>query len=211
MSLLSSLFRTSNGVHEWPIIAAGISSGFQDVKKRWFNECVVAVDLGLFADKQVAVDPGSAPDKQAKVKVVHTDLGGAAALAITGYQICCASSVIAMNGYVSKTSTKDFVDLLCGRVSDRETSELLKYIRRYDAANNDASTQRFKFGVDVARYVTNEEPSMILSLHVASLAEKLLTLTSVVIANAFGDSARVHKLTRQITLLDTQLRACLHL
>ena len=193
MSFLSGIFRTAPNKDQWPFIAAGISSGFQDVKKRWFNECVVAVDLGLFADKQV------------KAKVVHTDLGGAGALAITGYQICCASSVIARNGYASKNSKKDFLDLLCGRVSGVETSELLRYIRRYDAENNEPSTQRFRLGADVARYVTNEEPSMILSLHVASLAEKLFTLTCVVIANAFGDSARVHKLARQITVLDAQL------
>ena len=206
MSVLSNLFRSAPRTDEWPIIATGISSGFQDVKKRWFNECVVAMDLGLFADKQVAVDPaGSVPDKQAKTNVVHTDLDGAAALAITGYQICCASTVIARNGYVSKTCTKGFVDLLCGRVSGVETSELLRYIKRYDAANYEPSTQRLRFGVDVARYVTNEEPSKFISLHVATLAEKLFTMTSVVIANAFGDSARGHKLSRQIALLNTQL------
>jgi len=193
MSFFSKLVSSTPSTHQWPVITTSISSGFQDVKKRWFNECVVALDLGLFADKQE------------KAKVVQTDLGGAGALAITGYQICCAGSAIVRHGYLSKTSTNDFLDLLCSRVSGVETSELLRYISRYDAANNDASTQRFKFGVDVARYVTDQEPSMILSLHVASLAEKLFTLSCVVIANAFGDSARVHKLSRQITLLDTQL------
>jgi hypothetical protein len=209
MSFLSNLFRTAPGADEWPIIAAGISTGFQDVKKGWFNECVAAMEQGLFVDKQVAVDPdpGSFADKQAKAEVVHSDLGGAGALAITGYQICCASSVVAKNGYVSKTSTKDFLDLLCRRVSGVDATELLRYIRRYDAANSDGSTQRFRFGVDVARYVINEEPSMLLSLHVASLAERLFTLNCVVIANAFGDSARVAKLSRQITLLDRQLLA----
>jgi hypothetical protein len=210
MSFLSTLFRPAATIDHWPIIAAGISSAFQDVKTRWFNECVVAMDLGLSVDKQRSVDPRSLADIQAKAKVVHTDLGGSGALAITGYQICCAGSVIAMNGYLSKTSTKAFLDLLCGRVSGVETGELLKYIRRYDAAN-EPSTRRFKLGVDLARYVTNQEPSMLLSLHVASLAEKLFTLTCVVIANAFGDSARVHKLSRQITLLDSQLRPSLHL
>ncbi|MEK6405856.1 MAG: hypothetical protein AABN34_02705 [Acidobacteriota bacterium] len=191
---MSNLFRTAPGTDEWPIISAGISSGFQDVKKRWFSECVMAMELGLFADKTD------------KAKVFHTELGGAGALAITGYQICCASSVIPRNGYVSKSSTKEFVDLLCGRVSGVETSELLRYIRRYDAANNEASTQRFKFGVDVARYVINDEPSMMISVQVASLAEKLFTLTCIVIANAFDDSARAHKLSRQIASLEMQLR-----
>jgi hypothetical protein len=183
MSFLSNMFRTAPATNEWPAIATGISSGFQDVKKRWFNECVMAVELGLFADNQAKAKT----DKQEKAKVVHLDLAGAGALAVTGYQICCAGSVIARNGYVSKTSTKDFLDLLCSRVSGVETGELLRYISRYEASNNDPSMQRLKFGRDVVRYVTNEEPSMILSLHVASLAEKLFTLTRMVIANAFGD------------------------
>ena len=207
MSFLSGLFRTAPGPHEWPIIAAGISRGFQDVKKRWFNECVAAMQQGLFVDKQVARDTGSLAEKQAKAEVVHSDLAGTAALAITGYQICCASSVVAKNGYVSKTSTKDFLDLLCRRVSGVEATDLLRYINRYDAGDSDGSTQRFRFGVDVARYVINEEPSMLLSLHVASLAERFFTLNSVVIANAFGDSARVAKLSGQITLQDRQLLA----
>jgi len=47
MSFWSKLFRTAPGNYEWPIITAGISSGFQDVKKRWFNECVVAMDMRI--------------------------------------------------------------------------------------------------------------------------------------------------------------------
>lgn len=194
MSLLSTLFRTSPATSEWPIIAAGISSGFQDLKKSWFNECVVTVDLGLFADKQ------------AKARVVNTDLGGAGALAITAYQICCAGSLIRRNGYVSKSSSRDFLDSLFSRVSGVETVQLSRYLTRYDALRNDASTQRFRFAVDVARYITNEEPPMTVSLHVASIAVKLFTQTSMVIANAFGDSAQAHKLSREITLLNRQLR-----
>jgi hypothetical protein len=188
MSIFSNPFRSTPNTNQWPIIAASISSGFQDVKRRWFNECVVAMDLGLFADKEE------------KAKVVHTDLGGAGALAVTGYQICCASSIIARNGYISKTSTKDFLDLLWGRVSGVETRELLKYTRRYDGVSSDTPTQQFRLGVDVARYVINGEPSMIISLQVASLAQKLSAQTCMVIANAFGDSAGVRKLSRQITL-----------
>jgi hypothetical protein len=207
MTFLSNLFRTAPGRDEWPFIAASISSGFQDVKKRWFNECVVAVDLGLFADKQTTAAPASSADKQASVRVVHTDLGGAGALAITGYQIFCASRVITANGYTLKTSTRDFVDLLRGRVSGVASNEILGYLRRYDAENNDASAQRFKFGVDVASYIIDEDPSNVLSLHVASLAEKLFTLSAVVVANAFGDSVRAHKLSRQITMLDARVWA----
>jgi hypothetical protein len=176
------------------------------VKQQWFNECVVAVDLGLFAGNQRAVVELSSVYKHAKEKVVHADLGGTAALAITGYQINCASTLIAENAYVSKTSAKGFLDVLCGRVSGVETSELLKYLKRYDGANSDASAQRFKFAVDIAHYITNEEPSRILSLHITSLAEKLCLLTSVVIAKAFDDSAGAHKLSRQIMLFNKQLR-----
>ena len=188
MSIFSNPFRSTPNTNQWPTIAASISSGFQDVKRRWFDECVVAMDLGLFADKEE------------KAKVVHTTLGGAGALAVTGYQISCAGSIIARNGYVSKTSAKDFVDLLWGRVSGVETRELLKYTRRYDELGCDTSTQRFRVGVDVARYVINGEPSMIISLQVASLVQKLSTNTCMVIASAFGDSPRVHKLSRQIAL-----------
>jgi hypothetical protein len=194
VSLLSTLFRTAPGIGEWPLIATDISSGFQDVKKRWFNECVVNVDLGLFADKQV------------KAKVVNTDLGGAAALAITAYQICCAGTLIGSNGYVSKSSRKDFLRLLFSRVSGAENAELSKYLTRYDALSNDAATQRLRFAVDVARYVANEEPPMAVSLHVASIAEKLFSQSAVVIAKAFGDLPRAHKLTQQIALLNKQLR-----
>jgi len=206
MRTLASLFRTAPSTYEWPVIASTISSGFQVVKQQWFNECVVAVDLGLFAGHQLAVVELSSVYKHAKEKVVHADLGGAAAVAITGYQINCASSLIAENGYVSKTAAKGFLDVLCGRVSGVETNELLKYLKRYDFANNDASTQRFKFAVDIAHYITNEEPSMILSVHVASLAEKLFALTSVVIAKAFRDSAGAHKLYQQLETMDMQFR-----
>jgi hypothetical protein len=171
------------------------------VKQQWFNECVVAVDLGLFADKQVA-DPNLPPYKRAQEKVVQTVLGGSAALAITGYQINCASDLIAENDYLPKSMALDFLDLLRGRVSGVETGELLKYLKRYSSANNDASTQRFKFAVDIARYITDEEPSMILSLHVTSLAEKLSALTSVVVAKAFGDTSQVQNLSRQIRSFD---------
>ena len=187
MSIFSNPFRSTPNTNQWPIIAASISSGFQEVKRQWFNECVVAMDLGLFADKEE------------KAKVVHTTLSGAGALAVTGYQICCAGSMIARNGYISKTSTRDFLDLLWGRVSGVDARELLKYNRRYDDVS-DTSTQQFRLGVDVARYVINGEPSMIISLQVASLAQKLSARTNIVIANAFGDSPRVHKLSRQIAL-----------
>ena len=199
------MFSPSPSTYEWPIIASTISSGFQVVKQQWFNECVVAVDLGLFADKQLAVaDPNPSPYRRAQEKVVQTDLGGPAALAITGYQINCANGLIAETGYIPKPIVMDFLDLLRGRVSGVEIGEFLKYLKRYDATSNDSSTQRFKFAVDIARYITNEEPSMILSLHVASLAEKLSALTGVVIAKAFGDSSRVQKLSRQIESFDKQ-------
>ena len=207
MKFLTNLFSTAPDSYAWPTIATSISSGFQTIKLRWFNECVVAVDLGLYTDKQVANgQPESAPNTQALDKVVHSELGGDAALAITAYQIHCASTLIDENGYIAKSSTKDFLDLLCGRVSGINANELLQCVRRYEIRNNDASKQRFNFGSDVARYITDREPSMILSLHVASLAEKLFASTSVVIAKAFGDSAKVHKLSRQITLLERQLR-----
>jgi hypothetical protein len=190
MRFLSNLFCATPGTAQWPIIATVISSGFQDVKKNWFEHCVVAVDLGLFADKQE------------KAKVVRTHLGGAGALAITGYQVVCAKSNIAKNAYLPKASIKDFIELLCSRVSGVETRELWKYIKRYDEVSNETHTQRFRLGVDLARYVINEEPSTTISLHVASLAEKLSAETCMVIANAFGDSAGVHKLSRQITSLE---------
>ena len=203
MRFLSNFFSTAPSTYDWPIIATSISSGFQVAKQQWFSQCVVAVDLGLFADKQLP-DPNPSLHRRSQEKVVQTELGGDAALAITGYQINCASDLIAENGYISKPIANDFVDLLRERVSGVETGQLLKYLRRYDAMSNDASTQRFKFAVDIARYITNEEPSMILSLHVAALAEKLSALTCVVIAKAFGDSSRVHKLSRQIQLFDEQ-------
>lgn len=205
MKFWSQLFRTTPAHDEWPIIATRISSGFQEAKKRWFNECVVAVDLGLFADKRAAVGPGAIIDNNATVNVVNTDLCGAGAVAITAFQICFASSFIAINGYIPKDSNNAFVDLLCGRVFGVEPGELLRSIRRYDATNNDPSTQRFKLGVDVARYIIDQEPSTILSLHVSSLAEKLTTFTGVVIANEFGDAARARQLSREIPSLDAQL------
>jgi len=193
MSLLSSLFQPSLRISQWPTVIAAISSDFQEVKKRWFNECVVAVDLGLFADKEEMV------------KVVFTELGGSGALAITAYQICCARAVIAKNGYVSKTSMPDFLDALFGRVRGAQINELLKYMKRYDDLCSETSTQQFRFGVDVARYIINQEPSMILSLQVASLAEKLAALSGIAVLKAFGDSTRVHKLSRQVALLDKRL------
>ena len=193
MRLLSNLFQPTLKTNQWSTVIAAISSGFQEVKKRWFNECVVAIDLGLFADKQETV------------KVVVTELGGSGALAITAYQICCARAVIARNGYIDATSTPDFLGTLSGRVSGAQIDELLRYVKRYDGLSSETSTQRFRFGVDVARYIINQEPSMILSLRVASLAEKLSALSGIAVLNAFGDSTRAHKLSRQVASLDKQL------
>lgn len=191
MSFLSTLFRSATTIDQLPAIATAISGAFQVVKKRWFNECVVAMDLGLFADKQETA------------KVVHSEIGGAAALAITGFQICCARDLVTENGYISKALTKDFLNLLCGRVSGVSPGELLSCIKRYDEVSGEP--RRFRFAVDIARYVTNEEPSMTTTLHVTALAEKLLALTAVAIADTFGDSRSSHKLSRTITVLDTQL------
>jgi hypothetical protein len=188
MGIFSNPFRSTPNTNQWPTIAASISSGFQDVKRQWFNDCVAAVDLGLLLDNEE------------KTKVVHTTLAGDGALAVTGYQICCASSTIAGNGYIPKRSAKDFLDLLWGQVSGVETRELLKYTRRYDEVSRDTSTQHFRLGVDVGRYLINGEPSMIVSLHVASRVQQLAAQTCMVIADAFGDLPRVHKLSRQIAL-----------
>jgi hypothetical protein len=194
MSFLSNLFRKAPGPDQWPIISADIGRGFQDVKKTWFCECVSAVELGLLADNTE------------KAKVVHTELGGAGALAITGYQICCAGDIIVKNGYIAKTLVNDFLELLRSRISGVETSDLLRCIRRYDEVGSEPSTQLFRLGVDVASYVINDQPSMMISVQVASLAEKLSALTSMVIANAFDDPVRVSKLSREITSLEMQLR-----
>jgi len=193
MSFLSNIFDPTLKTNQWPAIIADITSEFQEVKKRWFNECVVAIDLGLFSDKQETV------------KVICTELGGAGALAITAYQICRARAVISKNGYISKTSIPNFVDSISGRVSGAQINEILNCVKRYEGTIGETNTQQFRFGVDVARYIINQEPPLIVSLHVASLAEKLSALSDIAIVNAFGDRAKVHKLSRQITLLDEQI------
>src|ERR1041385_4600315 len=100
-----SLLSRSAKPHLWPRIASQLSSSLLQVKLRWFNECVVAIDLGLFADKKVSV------------QVVNTDLGGSAAIAITAFQINCVESLISKHGYVSKDGVREFMDMICGRVS----------------------------------------------------------------------------------------------
>ena len=190
MNIFTKYFHATTDKTEWPVLATAISSGLQEVKRSWFRECVVAMDLGLMSDKS------------AKARVVNTELGGAGALAITAYQICCVKAVSSHNRYVPKSLLEEFLDLLCSRVSGADGKELSKYLRRYDEVSEDQSTQRFRFGLDIARYVINEEPSMIISLHASSLAQKLFVQSSMVVAKAFGDSAAIHKMSREVNLIN---------
>jgi len=190
MNIFAKYFHATTDKTEWPVLATAISSGLQEVKRSWFRECAVAMDLGLMSDKS------------AKARVVNTELGGAGALAITAYQICCVKAVSSHNRYVPKSLLEEFLDLLCSRVSGADGKELSKYIRRYDEVSEDQSTQRFRFGLDIARYVINEEPSMIISLHGSSLAQKLFVQSSMVVAKAFGDSAAIHKMSREVNLIN---------
>jgi hypothetical protein len=190
MNIFTKYFHATTDKTEWPVLATAISSGLQEVKRSWFRECAVAMDLGLMSDKS------------AKARVVNTELGGAGALAITAYQICCVKALSSHNRYVPKSLLEEFLDLLCSRVSGAEGKELSKYIRRYDEVSDDQSTQRFRFGLDIARYVINEEPSMIISLHAASLAQKLFVQTSMVVAKTFGDTAAIHKMSREVKLIN---------
>jgi|GEM_PF-5018436 len=190
MNIFTKYFHATTDKTEWPVLATAISSGLQEVKRSWFRECAVAMDLGLMSDKS------------AKARVVNTELGGAGALAITAYQICCVKAVSSHNRYVTKSLLEEFLDLLCSRVSGADGKELSKYIRRYDEVSEDQSTQRFRFGLDIARYVINEEPSMIISLHASSLAQKLFVQSSMVVAKAFGDSAAIHKMSREVKLIN---------
>ena len=158
------------------MITATISSGLDDVKRLWFDHCVVAIELALFADKAE------------KAKVIHTMLDGAASVAITGYQFCSASGLIAKQSYIAKGSRQDFLDLLLGRISEAGMRELPRYIKRYEQVSDELETQRFRTGLDVARYVIGQEPTMMISLHAASLVQTLYTSTCQVVANAFGGS-----------------------
>jgi len=196
MNILTRLFHATSDKSEWPVLVSAISSGLQEVKRSWFHECVIAMDLGLMSDKS------------AKARVVNTELDGAGALAITAYQICCVKAASSHNRYVPKSLLEAFLEMLCSRVSGANGKELSKYIRRYDEVSEDPSTQRFRFGLDIARYVINEEPSMIISLHVASLAQKLFVQSSMVVAKAFGDSAAVHKMSREVKLINKPVVLC---
>lgn len=160
----------------------------------WFDQCVWAMQRGIQAD----------PEE--KAKVVETTLGGSAALAITGYQLYCASTMIAKNSYLPKGSINDFLEGLYNRISGTEASDLLKHIKRYEQVSNEISTQQFRLAVEVARYVVNQEPSMIIALHVSALAQTLLIQTSMVIAHAFGDFSRADKLARQLKSVDSKAK-----
>jgi hypothetical protein len=188
MSLLRIL-RPTPKTEQWPAITSAISKDLHEVKMHWFDLCVWALQKGIMADRTE------------KAKVVETTLGGSAALAITGYQLHCASRMIAKNSYLSKGAIAEFLDLLYSRISGIEASELLKSIRRYEQVGDDTATQHFRLAVDVTRYVINQEPSMIIALHASSLAQTLFIQTSMVIANTFGDLSRVDKLSRQLKSL----------
>src|ERR1051325_5363853 len=157
MSFLSTLLQQSTPIGQWPSIASVISNGFLEIKQIWFNQSVISMDFGLLADKQK------------RARVVNDTLGGAAALAITAYQISCATDMIIKNKYVEKSQANDFVDLLCGRVCGVEPKEFQKYVRRYEEVRGDNSTQRFRLGVDVAGYVINAEPPMRSEEHTSEL------------------------------------------
>jgi len=196
MNIFTKFLHATSDKSEWPVLATAISSGLQEVKRSWFRECVVAMDLGLMSDKS------------AKARVANTELGGAGALAITAYQIGCVKAVSSHNRYIPKSLLDAFLEMLCSRVSGANGKELSKLIRRYDEVSADPSTQQFRFGLDIARYVINEEPSMIVSLHAASLAQKLFIQSSMVVAKAFGDSAAVHKMSRDVKLINKPVVLC---
>src|ERR1051325_3182551 len=107
MSFLSNIFRASPGSNQWPMIAATISSGLDEVKTQWFNQCVVSMELGLFVNNA------------GKAKIINTELGDAALVAITAYQVCSASCLIAKRSYIARGSRQGFLDLLFGRLSER--------------------------------------------------------------------------------------------
>src|ERR1051325_5707519 len=118
MSFLSNIFRTSPSSNQWPMIATTIRSGLAEVKTHWFNQCVTAVELGLYEDRTE------------KARVTQVTLGGAAALAITGYQFCTARQLIAKNSYIAKAARQDFLDMLFGKISETGAGDLFKYIKR---------------------------------------------------------------------------------
>jgi hypothetical protein len=167
-----------------------ISRNLHDVKLQWFEQCVFAMEMGIQADLTE------------KAQVTQTTLNGSAALAITGYQLYCVSNMIANNSYIPKNSVKDFMDLLYGRISGIDMTELLKYVRRFEQISSESS-QQFRLGVEVARYVINQEPSMLITLHVSSLAQTLFASSSLVIANAFGDFPKIARFTKQIKELSS--------
>jgi hypothetical protein len=185
MNFLSNILRTAPKTNQWSELTMTISSNLHDVKLHWFDECVTAMEMGIQADLTE------------KAQVVQTTLNGSAALAITGYQLYCVSNIIANDSYIPRNSVKDFMDLLYGRISCIEMVELLKYVRRFEQMSSESS-QQFRLGVEVARYVIHQEPSMLISLHVSSLAQTLFARSSLVIAKAFGDFPRIAKLTKQL-------------
>ena len=185
MRIFSTLFRPTPDVKQWPGIATTLIKGLQDVRRQWFEQCVFAMELGIQADFNE------------KARVVQTQLAGSVAHAIAGYQFSYLSQDLEKNSYLPKGSIKEFMNLLFGRVAGSEINDLLKYHNRFEQVSNDTSTQYFRLAVEVARYVINQEPSMLISLHVSSIATALSDETSIVIAEAFGDMLRVEKLRRK--------------
>ncbi len=190
MNFLSNIIRTAPKTNLWSEMSRTISSDLHDVKLDWFEQCVFAMEMGIQADLTE------------KAQVIHTTLNGSAALAITGYQLYCVSNMMSNHSYIPKNSVKDFMDLLYSRISGIELVELLKYVRRFEQMSSESS-QQFRLGVEVARYVINQEPPMLISLHVSALAQKLFVRSALVIANAFGDFPRSAKLTKQLKELST--------
>jgi hypothetical protein len=43
---------------------------------------------------------------------------------------------------------------------------------------------------------------MIISLHASSLAQKLFVQSSMVVAKTFGDTAAIHKMSREVKLIN---------
>ncbi len=169
---------------DWPRICACITDGLEAVRKEFFDSCV----------RQLRRVSSESEDFPVDVVVVNDVLGGQADLAIKALQLTHASSFLAKHAYIPRRKGKDFADLLYAHVCGGQIRKILEYQSRYLEVAEDGGTLLFRFSLDVAKYICDEEAPLPQSQIVAIGVRHYLSIGNIVVASCFEDRETVREL-----------------
>jgi len=164
--------------NEWMIISTRIAGGLEEIRNGFFDWCIRILEL----DK--------AGKDRLEIPIVCRILGGEGDLAIKAYQLLLASECI--GSYIPDPQANEFAELLYSQICGIKTRETYVYFKRYEESSR--SYQHSRFASDVARYISGREPDHIEPLYLARLIPRFTNKTYMVLAEAFGDQARLREL-----------------